>query len=304
MTPTTFYRLARTLTVKDVCSPIICAVHDSELLDDLHSHWLQDTLIEPEERWDDGTASIVLVGNDDGIYGWYDFRTFYLDPDWIYDEIPVGANIPIGSKAIKVQVNGSIDAEKPLLFAFRDLSDASVKGLFVQQGEDIVGLLRPTDVYKMEGRICLLSLILAIEAGMLERISQRPKGFKELLGTKQWEKLEKRAKSPRNPKNSSLNERDIFAETQFRDKVKLLTEDGRIQEYVPEWQQYQETLIELRNKIAHQHDDDTLVEILPVDKMLTFVQWMLELHQALVEGPMLNTFEVDEDELVFAPPDE
>lgn len=313
MKNSTFARLARTITVGDICSPFICAADADETIDSLDTHYAQGTLIDPADRWDDGTGTLLVVCQDEKACGWYDLNTYN------YGESHSTTTVYQVAKNFKWPV---IRPDVPLLEAIERMAEDSGNGLLVAN-DILIGILQPSDLYKMEVRLCLFSLILAIEERITNLIQFNPTYFAPICHdlfprgkfsfgkpihrnvAQDESKFDDHSYDETYYPNYPYEEREEEIETfyliwngqdakkvselYFTTKLNILTKGLDIKATIPDWiYPYDKdnpsnvhTLVELRNKIAHQHADSEVQSILSISAMPSFIRWMQNVYDAI-----------------------
>jgi hypothetical protein len=316
MSTSTFYRFAQQLTLHDICTPVTEIVHDAASAARIFSQ---------HAMGDFGASPIMLVTDNSAVYGWFDVRDYNPEERGNYDVDEDGQihdQDTISTYTHRLPPDAALDGEETLLKALRLVSDRPVDGWLVRLRSDEVGVLVPEDLYKPEAQLCLLSLLLAMEATILALFQRTPrtscarlapesraqaerlllkKLCRRLLRKELSELTEAEKREFREAHQHTLEPTEVLEQTSFSDKIRLLCHGRGIHTLVPELATSVGRIVEVRNALAHVSDASRLVEVLPPHEMFPLVQVLLKLAEVFEDNAYVNRQELD---FVAAEPEE
>lgn len=267
-----FNQIAKLITVEDVCTPIF-NIYD---FDDINKNTSQEWFEDAAERGLQPYDQISLVKHGDSIIG-------YIGVDSLFDFETGDADL---MKCIsRIDPNGVITANTPLLDAIIVFSKDSPHLYMVLKGHEYIGAFTYSDLYKLPFRLCLFTLLMNIENLLLEILETKPKEAISFLTDNRLEKAKEvyKLRGYQNQQIDGAEESPIqlIECTTFIDKVTIIEKINKTEHIVPSFNKKRCNLAEkLRNSLAHPHKEEELLTILPRNDLIPFIDWA---RQVIIE---------------------
>lgn len=281
-TLTLFYKLARMLTVEDICFAIDVGMNPDTRLDDAIIDWAQA---------DDWKSPYILVVRDENIVGWLALH------EYLNDE--ANNEITISQVCDPVNELSFVGYDTPMLNAIRLFNDRKNKGFIVLKDNTPIGIIDFESFNKPQFRICLLSLILELEQHALEALQKTPNGSVRRMSTGRLKKATNvyKSKHPSYDEGTLIPHSQILECTMIIDRFKILPDKVYGGRRASRDDKYINQIDSLRNQLAHPSVINQNVNSLSRAGLYDFICWASDLERNLLLYLDENILELSDEEL-------
>ena len=246
--------IAIKLNVLAIAEPLRIQISPDETLESAY----QKALVEWTRQ-----DTFVLVKDDLRVHGYYSFDDEFFKSD--FSEI-------VGNKVKSITCDMLITSNTPLLEFVPLLRQRPF--YFVIDRNEITHIVWFRDVDKAPMQLCLFSLCLELESGILEVLKFHPKGISDFLHQLTKDRMEK-AKEVCKQKYGKETDDYLLMSTNFADKHKMLKVDSRIYNSLPfnshkKADSFFNCVERVRNQVAH--SDSILLILKTPESFCDFVE--------------------------------
>ena len=294
MSGSVYTMMARQITVAEICTPIYTIESSNSIWDGV-AEWeawgrQNDFLV----LWN----QVALIRNKGKLIGYTNETDLSLFEE---DHPNISLNDKISRINIPVSVNQFLSADTPLLEIVKLFKGEGDKPFFVLKGNEIIGWLSFSDLFKLPFQLCIFALLTGIEGHMLEICARNSthiiKKIKpEIVDSwrKKFNKEEKQRAQQGNWEFKELKKEDGLSYSgnlirnyiSFSQKVEVLKKVEGLEKYIPllaqkdrNGKEFIETAISLRNKIAHGRNSGA--ELLNPEELSIFLDWLSQLEEQM-----------------------
>jgi hypothetical protein len=256
--------IANSFSVVEISDPIKAIVYPNESLETVWEYVMEGEIQNPAEN------PIILVRDENRIYGYLDFFDDFVSPN---------EKMLAGEKANPIDPDQLVPSSMPLL----DLPSLFQEHYFslVLTQNNISHFVSFQYLDKLPMKLCLFSLLMELEAKMLDLFMLKPEYIETLLHFLSNSRLQK-AKALCKRKYKKESPERLLHCTTFTDKKRMLIQSCEISKLPFEKHETDnlfERIEEVRNRIAH---SDSIIEFLKTPEVFNkFLSDLRKINNAM-----------------------